>query len=181
MTAPRRTGAEQATTRGLIVLFVAVVIGLALLARSPRLIDSAAASQSKPKTTTTTTASTTTSPQGTVVPANTGATGSGTGSVHPPSEIKVLVVNASGKTGVGSKNSTLLTTAHYNVSGIKNGRPLAATTTIYYTDGYQGDVAAVKTVIKVPAALSAILPATPIVPEATSANITVVFGQDYTG
>ena len=60
MTAPGRSGAEQATIRGLIVLFVAVVVGIGLLSRANGLVGSTESSSDKPKTTTT--VSSTTSP-----------------------------------------------------------------------------------------------------------------------
>jgi hypothetical protein len=180
MTAPRRSGADQATTRGLIVLALAVVLGLGLLARSNTLIGAAGAGKSKPSSTTSTTAPPTTSPS-TVVTANTGG-GSGAttggGTVHPPAQVKVLVVNASLESGVGSKNQTTLTGAGFDVVSVKNG-PAIATTTIFYAPGYQADAAAVRSAIKVPTAQVVALPANPIVPAASTANVTVALGKDY--
>ena len=175
MTAPRRSGADQAVMRGIIVIFVAVVIGLALLSKSTSLVGSTEAGSSKP-TTTSTTATPSTTP-GTASPVNTGETPAE--GVHAPAQVKIVVVNAAGKAGVGSKNKGILTTAGYNVVDVKDGRPIQATTTVYYTPGYQADAATVKAAIQVSAAKIALLPASPIVPEAANANITVVFGQDY--
>jgi len=180
MTAPRRSGAEQATMRGIVVLVVAVIVGVALLAKIPNnLVGSAAAGTAKPKTTTTTGSTTTTITQGTVSPVNTG--GTVVGAAHAPGEVKVLVVNAAGQVGVGNKNKELLTTAGFNVIDVKNGKPSIPKTIVYFTDGYQGDATAVKTAVNVPNAQVVQLPAAPIVPEATGANITVAFGEDYQG
>ena len=179
MTAPGRSGAEQATIRGLIVLFVAVVIGIGLLSKANGLVGSTDSSTDKPKTTTTTTTASST-PQSTEVPVNTGNNTVPAGA-HTPADVKVAVVNStSGVPKVGSKNGGLLTTAGFNVVAIKNG-PAADATTVYFKAGFQADAEAVKNAVKVPTALVAAAPATPIVPEAKDADVTVVFGKDYKG
>ena len=185
MTAPRRSGAEQATTRGLIVLFVAFVIGAALLAKSDALVGTAQAGKAKPATTTTTALSSTT--QSTVSPINTGGS-TPSGSVHPTAEVHVVIVNASGKSGVGKKNQQTLATAKFNCTDadVKTGRPLQAATTVYYADGYQADAEAVKAALAVTDAKVAALPAdaaaqtsAAIPAEGKAANVVVVFGQSY--
>lgn len=179
MTAPGRSGTQQATIRGLIVLFVAVVVGIALLSRADSLVGSTKASNARPKSTTTRVISTTT-PQSTKVPVNTGPV-SAPAATHTPADVKVVVVNAAGgKAGVGKKNSALLTAAGFNVTAVKNGTTAAATT-VFFAAGFQSDAAAVKTAIKVPTAKIAAAPATPILPETKAADVYVVFGQDYKG
>ncbi len=178
MTAPRRSGAEQANIRGLAVLAVAVVIGLVFLIRlNGGLVGPAAAGKST-TTGTTTTLVTTSTPPSTVVTPNTGGADTSAGTPHTPSQVKVLVVNASLETGVGAKNKTTLATAGFNVTAVKNG-PATATTTIYYLPGYQADAAAVKTAINVSTAQVVALPSTPIIPEASTNDVTVALGKDY--
>src|SRR5690349_9040587 len=94
MTAPRRSGAEQATIRGAVVLLVAVVVGLGLLSKSNGLVGDAGAGASKPTSTTATTTSTT-APPGTEAPINNGGGTTGTtATTHPAAQVKVVVVNA---------------------------------------------------------------------------------------
>ncbi len=179
MTAPRRSGAEQATMRGIIVLVVAVLIGVGLLSKSDAIVGSAEASNGKPSGTTTTTAAggTTSLPPGTAAPVDTGD--SSVVGARPPAEVQVIVINAAGGiAGVGQANSDLLTAAGFNVFDIKNAAA-APTTTIYFAEGYQADAEAVKAALTTTAAVVAPNPAAPIIPEAADANVSVVIGQDY--
>lgn len=180
MTAPRRSGADQANFRGIIVLFVAVVVGIALLSRADQIVGSAEASGSRPAATTTTSAPASTStPLSSVVTPNTGNTTPV--EAHVPADVRVLVVNASGgKAGVASKNGGLLTAAGYNVVDQKNGNAVDATT-VYFVPGFQADAEAVKAAVKIPDAVVAPAPKAPLVPGAAAADVTVVFGRDYKG
>lgn len=182
MTAPHRSGAEQATIRGAIVLFVAVVIGLGLLSKSNGLVGRAEAGASKSTSTTTSTGPTgsTTAPPSTEAPINNGGGSTGTtAAARPKGQVKVLVINAGeGLIGVGKTNGDLLATAGFVVAGI-NDAPTIATSVVYYADGYQADADAVKKAVKLTTAKTAKAPATPIVPAMSQANVTVVIGKDY--
>lgn len=180
MTAPRRSGAEQATVRGLIVLFVAVVIGIGLLSRSDQILGSTNANSSRATTTTTVVAaSSTTLPLGSTVPPNTGDAVPGGANI--PADVRVLVVNAAGGIpGVASKNGELLTTAGFNVVAEKNGNAID-TTTVYFASGFQADAEAVKAAVGVDNAVIAPAAADPLVPDAPEADVTVAFGRDYQG
>ena len=103
MTAPRRSGADQANARGIIVLLVAVVVGIALMNRADQILGSTETSGAKPETTTTTTVvDATSTPLSSVVTPNTGNTAPV--EAHVPADVRVLVVNAAGGVaGVASK------------------------------------------------------------------------------
>lgn len=179
MTAPRRSGAEQANMRGLIVLVATVIIGFGLLAKSNGLVGSASTRSNDSKSTTTSSPSTTTR-QSTLIPTET--TGGGVPSAaHQPGDVKVLVVNAAGgQVGVAKKNGDLLTAAGFNVVDLKNSKSAPATI-VYFKPGFQADAEKVKTAVKVASAQIVAAPATPIVPGAKDADVTVALGQDYKG
>ena len=176
MTAPRRSS-EQATIRGAIVVFIAVLIGVALLSRSDGgIFGSAEAGGAGPTSSTTTTASTTTEPTSTVPNPGNGSTG---GQPHTPSEVKVIVVNAAGGIiGIGKTNSDKIAAGGFAVLPVKNAGQDIDTTGLFYAAGFQADAAAVKTALgfgDVPVQKAG----DPIIPEAAEANVVVVLGKDY--
>jgi hypothetical protein len=176
VTAPRRP-TEQATIRGAIVVFIAVLIGVALLSRSDGgIFGSSEAGGAGPTTSTTSTASTTTTPKSTV-PKPGGSTP--TAQAHKPAEVKVIVVNAAGGIpGIGSENTSKVEQAGFAVLPVKNADQDVDTTGLFYAAGYQADAAAVKAALgfgDVPVQAAG----DPIIPEAAEAHVVVVLGKDY--
>ncbi|MBI2708956.1 MAG: LytR C-terminal domain-containing protein [Actinobacteria bacterium] len=173
MTAPPRRGVEQATIRGIVVLVVAVVIGVALLAKAGKVGDTVEAGSSRSTSTTSTTAATL--PPTTAPPAS---GGTGTQTTRPAGQVKVIVVNASGQSGVAGTNTQKASSAGFGTLPATNA-PAAAKTTVYFASGYAGDAAAVAKALGLTSAPTAAAPAQPIVPQAAQANVIVVLGADY--
>jgi hypothetical protein len=178
VTAPRRPS-EQATIRGAIVVFIAVLVGVALLSRSDGgIFGSSEAGSAGPTTTTSTTEGTSTTPSS-KVPTNTGDT-TGGGEAHPPGEVKVLVVNAAGGiVGIGSENTTKIADAGFATLEVQNAEQAVDTTGLFFREGYEADAAAVKEALgfgDVPVQAAS---DPPLIPEAAEANVVVVLGKDY--
>ncbi|MBV9951208.1 MAG: LytR C-terminal domain-containing protein [Acidimicrobiia bacterium] len=178
MTAPRRPS-EQATIRGAIVVFAAVLIGVALLSRSDGgIFGSAEAGGAGPTTTTQTTRTTTTVPTSTV-PTNTGGAAA-TDKAHDPKQVKVIVVNAAGGiVGIGSDNSQKLTQAGFQVLPVKNSDQDVDATGLFFNEGFQADATAVKAALGFGNVPVQAAPAQAIIPEAADANVIVVLGKNY--
>jgi hypothetical protein len=178
VTAPRRSS-EQATIRGAIVVFVAVLIGVALLSRSDGgIFGSAEAGGAGPTTTTQTTKPSTTAPTSTVPTKPKGSTS--TAKPHDPAQVKVIVVNAAGGiVGIGSDNSQKLTDAGFQVLPVKNAEQDVDTTGLFFREGYEADATAVKTALGFGNVPVQAAPAQAIIPEAAAANVIVVLGKNY--
>jgi hypothetical protein len=178
VTAPRRSS-EQATIRGAIVVFVAVLIGVALLSRSDGgIFGSAEAGGAGPTTTTQTTKPTTTTPTSTV-PTKTNE-GTTTPKAHDPKQVKVIVVNAAGGiVGIGSDNSQKLTDAGFQVLPVKNASQDVDATGLFFREGYEADANAAKAALGFGNVPVVAAPAQAIIPEAAEANVIVVLGKNY--
>jgi len=147
MTAPT-TGRDDATVRGAIVLVVAIVIGLALLARSGGGGDDDADA-----TTTTTAAATASTEAGsggtsddTTVPVGSDSTSSSVPSdTLAPADVVVAVLNATTTTGWARENGTILSGAGYQTEegNVAVGAE-TATSVIYSTPEAQANAEAVK-------------------------------------
>jgi len=182
VTAPRRPS-EQATVRGAIVVFIAVLVGVALLSRSDGgIFGSAEAGGAGPTTTTTTTTTPSTTPKSTA-PTDTGngsGNGSGNAQAHQPGEVKVIVVNAAGGiVGIGSDNTQKLKDAGFSVLPVKNAEADVDTTGLFFREGYEADAAAVKAALGFGDVPVQPAPAQAIIPEAAEANVAVVLGKNY--
>jgi hypothetical protein len=180
MTAPRRPS-EQATIRGAIVVFIAVLVGVALLSRSDGgIFGSSESGASGPTTTTQTTDQTTTTPSSRVT-ANTCGTNGGTApEAHKPEEVKVIVVNAAGGIpGIGSENAAKIAEAGFATLEVKNADQDVDTTGLFFREGYEADAAAVKTALGFGDVPVQAAPDQPLIPEAAEANVVVVLGKDY--
>jgi hypothetical protein len=178
VTAPRRPG-EQATIRGAIVVFAAVLIGVALLSRSDGgIFGSAEAGGAGPTTTTTTVKSTTTPPTSTV-PTKQG-NGTTPAKPHDPAQVKVIVVNAAGGiVGIGSDNSQKLSDAGFAVLPVKNADQDVDSTGLFFQEGFKADANAVKTALGFGDVPVQAAPDQPLIPEAAEANVIVVLGKNY--
>jgi hypothetical protein len=133
MTAPQHpAGGLDGRARGIIVLVAAVAVGFLLLLKGGDGGSSADKVSSGGKTTidtsgladeSTTTSTSTTLPQ--------------TG--RDPSEVTVIVLNGSGKSGVAKANSATVGTGGFTMKDPTNAPAIVATTTIYYDVGYQAE------------------------------------------
>jgi hypothetical protein len=178
MTAPRRPG-EQATIRGLIVVFVAVLVGVALLSRSDGgIFGSAEAGSAGPTTTTTSTTASSTTPSS-KVPTSADPAGEGA-QPHDPAEVKVIVVNAAGGiVGIGQSNTDQIAAAGFQVLDVKNAEQAVDATGLFFRQGFEADATAVKQALGFGEVPIQPAPDPPLIPEAAEANVVVVLGQDY--
>lgn len=181
MTAPR--GRDDATIRGAVVLVVAIVIGLALLARS-----GGGGDEKADDTTTTTEAAgdTTTVPggSGSTLPALDGSTTTlGTGDTQPPDMVAVIVLNGTPDRipNIAGEYGDKAETTGYEVLEPTNANTPTDTTTIYAAPGFEADAEAMKGVMGLPDAAIATKPDEPLGAGDELADIVVVLGGDYAG
>jgi hypothetical protein len=173
MTAPeQRSNGLDANARGIIVLVVAVVVGLLLLykAGSGGGGGTTDVSTKKSGSTTTITIDDTGSTTSTTEKKSSGG--------HTPSEVKVLVLNGSGKTGVATSTSDSIKQTGYTMLTPDNATTNTATTTVYYADGYQTDAENVATVLGKTSDIVKPKPATSLGTGSDTANVVVVLGAD---
>jgi hypothetical protein len=181
--------------RALLVLAVAVLLGVALLAKLPSSrvgakkirADAGRATVLHPATTSTTlgtTTTTTTRPDRTTsttgstttsAPATTSPSGT-----HAPGSVKVQVLNGSGGAKVAITNSNRLKARGYSTLAPAN-TALRTTTVVAVADGYLADGAAVAKALGLTAA--AVQPAAAVAPStnAAGANVVVILGRDTAG
>jgi hypothetical protein len=160
--------AGGAAGRGLVLIAIAIVVGLILLAKgfdgadtslasSPAAQEPAAADQS---TTGDSTTGDSTTGDGTDVesdtPTDEGTTGTtdtvATETTHPPAEVKVAAVNATGAPGVAGRATTQLDALAY-VTQAKNAAANSDVSAVYYMAGYAEDAKAVAGALGIPADL----------------------------
>ncbi|MEY2433400.1 MAG: hypothetical protein QOC92_3125 [Acidimicrobiaceae bacterium] len=156
--------------RGALLIFVAVVLGAALLANGFR-DEGASPAVGKP-TPTTKKGTPTTAP---------GATASTVVQAHDPAQVKVLVLNGSGKSGVAKAAADQLKAANFTTLDPSNAAGATITASIvYFVAGYDADAQAIAAKLGLPASAAQALP-TPVpesVADAKDANIVVVVGSD---
>jgi hypothetical protein len=156
--------------RGALLIFVAVLLGAGLLANGFR--DNNAAPAVANQTPTTKKGSATTAPGATVTTAV---------QPHDPAQVKVLVLNGSGKSGVAKAAADQLKAANYTALDPSNAKGGTVTASIvYFVAGYDADAQAVATKLGLPAGAAQPLP-TPLpatVADAKDANLVVVVGTD---
>lgn len=171
MTAPERTKGRglDASMRGVLVLAVVVVVGLVLLAKAA---PSSSSSTAKPDRTTTTLAprpTTTLGPTTTTKPP----------AAHPPAQVKVLVLNATGGAvrGASASNGAKVKAQGYDALPPANAvsRPVSA---VYFAAGYETDATNVAKALGLAVKVVAPVPSPAPAPNATSANVIVVLGAD---
>jgi hypothetical protein len=153
--------------RGALLIGVAVVIGLVLLAQGFK--DDSTTATSHPATTVR---------SGTTVP---GATASTVLQAHDPAQVKVLVLNASGKSGVAKAASDELKAVNYTLldAGNAAGAPLDASI-VYFVAGFEADAQTIAAKLGlVPSAVQA-LPTPPpsSITDPKDANVIVLVGTD---
>jgi LytR cell envelope-related transcriptional attenuator len=177
------SGIGGAASRGVIVLVVVTVVGIALLAKAGNVAGSPQEGSAAPHRsgTTTTTAAPPTGAGAGSAPQGTGPTTSTVPATpHLPANVKVIVVNAAKQAGVGNSNNKKVGAAGFPTLEVTNA-PAQPTTTIYYAPGYQADADAVKQALGFDDAPVQPAPVQPIVPQASEANVIVVLGRNYQG
>ena len=102
-----------------------------------------------------------------------------TASTHPPAEVRVQVLNSTGPSGSAGNASDALSALGYNVIDGANAADRNATaTTIYAAAGFEGDAAAIASVLGIAAAPQP-MPTPPPPPAPGEANVVVVLGPDF--
>jgi len=152
--------------RGALLIIVAVLLGAGLLANGFR-DDNAASGSGSASQTTRTTAS--------------GGTGTTVVQAHDPAQVKVLILNGSGKSGVAKAAKDQLAAANYTVLEPGNAKGGTITASIvYFVPGYDADAQTIAA--KLGLAASAVQPLpTPLpgsIDDAQGANIVVIIGTD---
>ncbi len=183
MTAPS-AGRDDATIRGAVVLVVAIVIGLALLARSGGGgSDDAAAATTEASTASTAFDGSTTAPQTTAGPINSASTTAPADTptdTRPPAEVTVLVLNGTTANvdGVAGDNEAKAQAAGYTTLNATGADVDLSTTTIYAPADLQADAEAVRAALGLDGATIEEPPAESPGPGAADADIVVVIGDD---
>jgi hypothetical protein len=167
----RRPGGNQPASspaiRGALLIAVAVLLGAGLLANGFSDDHSILSSSGS---TPTTKKSTTTVPTSSV-PAQ----------AHDPAQVKVLVLNGSGKAGIAKAGADTLKAANYTTLEPSNASGgTVATSIVYFVAGYDADAAAITAKLGLPASAAQPLPTPPPaeVADPKDANIVVVVGTD---
>jgi hypothetical protein len=154
--------------RGALLIVAAVLLGAGLLANGFR-DDGGGVSSS---------GSTPTSTRGSTSPE---ATPSTIAQPHDPAQVKVLVLNGSGKSGVAKAGKDQLAAANYTV--LEPGNASGGTLTVslvYFVAGYDADAATIAAKLGLPASAAQPLP-TPLpatIPDEQGANVVVLVGTD---
>lgn len=152
--------------RGALLIVVAVLLGAGLLANGFR-DDNVSAGGGTTQTT-----------RGS---GTTGTTVSTVVQAHDPAQVKVLVLNGSGKQGVAGTASDQLKAANYTLPEAGNAKGGTLTASIvYFVPGYDADAQTIAAKLGLPAAAAQPLPNPPpaAVGDAQDANVIVVIGTD---
>ncbi len=167
--------AGGAAGRGLLLIAVAVIVGVLLLRNG---FDDTGGASSAP-TTSGGGAVTSVSTDTTAVDGSTGSTAAPTTptSVRPPNQVKVFVANAAGVQGAAGRAADTLKAAGY-VAVAGNSPTRVDTTTIYYTEGFQGEANAVAAALGAPPTSVQPMPTPPPVADIQGAQVLVVLGPD---
>jgi hypothetical protein len=166
----------MAAGRGAGLLLVAVVLGVILLNKTDD-TPTTTVTQTRSTETTRRSGGTTTS----TIPTTT------TIAAHDPAAVKVLPVNGTATSGVGSRAKDVLLGARYNTlapTDAKN-KPVTATV-IYFAPGFQGDAAAIARLLAIPQPVIQPMPADRAaivkdVNNVAAAHVIVVVGSDIAG
>jgi hypothetical protein len=100
--------------------------------------------------------------------------------LRPPSEVKVLVLNAAQRQGVAGRGTELLASNNYVTGAPKNADQTGSPSVVLYADGYQGEALAVADVFApgLEAIIQPLDPAAPPIGDTQGANVIVVIGPD---
>jgi hypothetical protein len=177
MTAPEpRAGGLDANARGIAVLVVAVLIGFLLLLKAGDGGSSEVSTGTTPGTVDTSGIESTTTLPGSDTTTTTTPETDGEG--RPPAEVKVLVLNGSGKVGVAASNSEAIGQKGYTMLTPGNAAANSSSTAVYYAEGYQAEAEAVAAALGKTADIVVAKPTTSLGAGSDTANVVVVLGAD---
>lgn len=159
--------AGVAMGRGVALLAVALVIGIVLLN---------ATSNDPPGTRVSASSPTTVKPKGTSASTTTVPPTTTTVPAHAPKDVKVLVANGSGTSGVAGNASTPLKTAGFNVLAPTNADKIQESS-VYFVPGYDKDAADIAAALGLPATAAKAMPAPAPVKSDANPNVIVVIGS----
>lgn len=179
MTAPhqRSTGLD-ANARGLAVLAAALLIGFVLLLKAGGSGNEQVAATDGQRPTVDTSGltdeSTTTTPDDTTT-----SSSEPTDTTKVPADVKVVVLNGSGLTGVARSTSDTIEGKGYDMLEPDNaaaGR--VETTTVYFSEGYEADAGAIAELLGKTSDAVAPKPTQSLGKGSDTANVVVVLGKD---
>jgi hypothetical protein len=101
-----------------------------------------------------------------------------TAAARQPKDVKVVVANGSEVKGAAGRASDQLKAAGYNVLAPTNVSPSVATSTAYYTPGYERETIAVAAALGMPQSVVKLVTSPPPF-DAKTANVLVVLGADH--
>ena len=173
---PQRPGHRLPVDRAVILLGLFVLATVLLLGQIHP--TSSASSSSTSPTVPTTTATTASGAATTTTAAPHTSTTSTTAAKAKPSNVPVLVANASGKPGAAASITNELQVAGWNVQAPINATANVSTSSVYYVAGQKATAVAVAATLHLPP--SAVLPYTTAAPVSTigTAEILVVVAPD---
>jgi hypothetical protein len=160
--------AGTAMGRGIVLLLVAFVIGLALLQQVDDPTGEQQVSSSPDKTTSTTTTGTPV-----VEPPTTTAA-----PVREPKNVRVLTANGTTTKGAGGKIKDRVLAGGYNALAATDTKAPAPASVVYFTAGYDREAAALATLLGLQPTAVQPMPAPPPVADLKAANLLVVVGPD---
>lgn len=152
--------------RGALLIAAAVILGAGLLAKS---FDSggplSTGSSSSPTTT---------------KPVSTSTTQTTVALPHDPSQVKVLVLNGSGKSGVAKTAADTLKAANYTTLDPGNASSTVSASVVYFVPGYDADAQAVAGKLGLPPTTATAMPnpPPPALGDTKDANVVVLVGTD---
>lgn len=170
MTSPQqrspRSGSSGPASRGLILVGVAVVLGFIVLAKGGGV--GYEGTTKAPSATTAVSTSTTAFVTSTAAPA------------ISPAEVKVIVANGSGQTGLARTVANSLKTAGFTNSTPTDAVGSPPATTVYFAQGYETNAQAIGTQLQLDASRVQALPAGASLAQVqpADAGVIVVLGQD---
>jgi hypothetical protein len=158
---------SRATTLGIILIAVAVLIGFVLLAKGFDQEDGVVGTAAQPAD-----QNTTTTAGAAPLPDQTTTT---TAPARSPAEVSVVVANGSGGAGLAGENAATLEAAGY-VEVATADAPVQTASVVYFAEGAQADAAAVAKALSITAAPEAMPASPPVDPE--GAAVLVILGSD---
>jgi hypothetical protein len=160
MSAQRRPEPTGGSVRGAALVAAAIVLGLILIRSGIDTDEALSAGGGAPGRTTTTDATTSTL------------------AARPAGEVLVLVANGSGVNGAAGRLTTTIQEAGYQTATETNAARVP-TTTVYFTEGYEREAAALAETLSPDAApATAAVPSPAPVTDLAGAHVLVVLGPD---
>ena len=168
-------GGGAAAMRGFLLIGVGVLIGAVLLINSYGGGSSGPLDTSSGKTSGAGRGATSTTVKG-----GGGTTTAVTPVSHPAAEVKVLVLNGSGKSGVAKAGADALKPAGFTTLDPTNAKSTVATSVVYATAGFEADAIAVAALLGLPPTVVKPLTAPPPaeIGDPADAAVVVVLGPD---